>query len=145
MFFLFRTKRTKKARPFVFSGVVCLCSLKCPRSRDRIGRHFRALANPPALRPEKSDGQDFAQGITNLSGSSTCRSATPKNPTGRILHRALLTPAAAVPVGLRPEKSDGHIGAPISFNFFYSYMSSMLRFSLLTRRKRLLYSQKKDC
>ena len=109
LFFLFRTKRTKKARPFVFSGVVCLCSLKCPRSRDRIGRHFRTLAKTPALqpeksdghklfsetsptpaaavpvglRPEKSDGQDFAQDITNLSGSSTCRSAPPKNPTDK--------------------------------------------------------------
>gem|GEM_PF-2198041 len=84
LFFLFRPKSTKKTRPLVFSGVVCLCSLKCPHSRDRIGRHFRALAKTPALQPEKSDGQDFAQDITNPSGSSTCRSATPKNPTDRI-------------------------------------------------------------
>ena len=50
LFFLFRPKRLVLS---FFSGVVCLCSLKCPHSRDRIGRHFRALAKTPALRPRK--------------------------------------------------------------------------------------------
>ena len=84
-------KEPKKARPFVFSGGVCLCSLKCPHSRDRIGRHFRALAKTPALHPEKSDGQDWMQDITNLSGSSTCRSATPKNPMDILGRQSLST------------------------------------------------------
>lgn len=106
LFFLFRTKRTKKARPFVFSGVVCLCSLKSPRTRDRIGRHFLALAKTPALRPEKSDGQDWMQDITNLSGSSTCRSATPKNLTDKFSQKHPQPPAAIKSIVCDRKKAD---------------------------------------
>ena len=60
MFFLCRTKRTKKSRPFVFSGRWVAPFAESPASRDRIEWRFRALMPHPSLFPEKSGGHGLS-------------------------------------------------------------------------------------